>query len=111
MTALKDHLASPTARVRVPEAGEILWQAFLELDATRHVGDAGPAPITFLEIEAWCRLKGVPFQPHHIETLRAMDAALVAHFLEKAKKAVEALKRQRRPGRPSMNAALFDKMF
>jgi hypothetical protein len=44
-----------------PEVYEDLggvWTAFVELNATRATG-FGPGPITFTEIDAWLRLRGV----------------------------------------------------
>ncbi|GGG62755.1 hypothetical protein GCM10011415_06390 [Salipiger pallidus] len=34
----------------------------------------GPNPISFPEIEAYCRLMRLPLEPHHVEAIRAMDA-------------------------------------
>jgi hypothetical protein len=73
--------------VTVPEAGRLLWSAFIELDGTRGFGEAGPQPIAFAEIEAWCRLKRTPLEPHHVDALRAMDAAMIAHVAAEARKA------------------------
>lgn len=84
--ALRDHLRTGRP-VAVPEAGRLLWTAFIELDGARGYGDAGPHPVSFAEIEAWCRLKRYPLEPHHVDALRAMDSALIAHVAEEARKA------------------------
>jgi len=85
--ALEAHLRT-SRPVAVPEAGRLLWRAFHELDATRGYGQSGPQPITSAEIEAWCRLTRTPLEPHHVGILRAMDAALVKHVVEEARKAI-----------------------
>lgn len=56
-----------------PEAGRMLWQAFLELSGTRTYSMAGPNPIQPSEVLAWCRLKGVPLEPRHVGIIFAMD--------------------------------------
>lgn len=57
----------------VPEAGAVLWQAFVALSRTRTIGGLGPNPIGYAEIEAWCRLFRMPLKPHHVEIVVAMD--------------------------------------
>lgn len=96
VTALKDHLRRGD-RAEVPEAGGLLWEAFLELDGTRTYHAAGPNPIAFAEIDAWARLMGYPLARHHVATIRAMDSAMLGHVAEKARKAAEreAAKRKR----------------
>jgi hypothetical protein len=70
-------------RAEIPEAGRLLWSAFVELDGTR----AETNPIAFAEIEAWARLKRLPLAPHHVDILRAMDAVLLAHVMAEERKA------------------------
>ncbi|SFB82173.1 phage tail assembly chaperone [Tropicimonas isoalkanivorans] len=57
----------------LPEAGRVLWGAFMALHRTRSYGGLGPNPITYQEIEAWCRLARMPLEPHHVEILTEMD--------------------------------------
>lgn len=84
VTALQESLRRKRA-VALPEAGRLLWAAFHELDATRSFGESGLQPITFAEIDAWCRLTRTPLEPHHVAIIRAMDVALVGHVVAEAK--------------------------
>lgn len=83
-------------RPQVPEAGHLLWRAFMELDGTRTFHAAGPNPISFAEIEAWARLMRYPLAPRHVSTIRAMDAALLVHVAERAEKAAAKAAKARR---------------
>jgi len=60
---------------RVPEAGRTAWRWFVALTETRGRDLSGPLPISFAEIEAYGRLTGTPFQPHHVALIRAVDTA------------------------------------
>lgn len=82
LRAFRVHLANPRVRPDVPEAGKILWEAFIDLDASRAFHANGACPITFLEIEAWCRLKRYPLEPRHVDVLRAMDSVLIRHLAD-----------------------------
>ena len=46
-----------------------------ELSATRSAGLAGPAPISYLEVEAWARLTGRAPSIRQVGLLRAIDNA------------------------------------
>lgn len=68
--------ASPAGRkVRPPEAGIALWNAFQRLSATRTYHPAGPNPIQPSEVLAWCQLMGIPLAPRHVDIILAMDEA------------------------------------
>ncbi len=110
VAALAEHLRSREARPRVPEAGILLWNAFLELDSTRTFGSNGPRPITFEEIRAWCDLTGYRLPPHHVQILRAMDATLLERFSEEVKRR-EGEKAQGAKSKRKMTPALFDARF
>jgi hypothetical protein len=84
VAAVRQHVKTGE-RIDVPEAGTVLWDAFMQLDAARTF-HAGPNPIGFAEIEAWARLMRWPLQPHHVRVLRAMDSALLATVEEKARR-------------------------
>ena len=107
--ALRDHLRS-TRRPRVPEAGQVLWSAFIEINAARGFGQFGPIPIGFAEIEAWCRVTRTPLAPHHVEIIRAMDAAFVEHFAEAAKgdKTPEGVNKLPQRSAQALSPELFD---
>jgi hypothetical protein len=62
-----------------PQGAEDLWQAFVDLSASRPAG-MGPAGIPPSEIVAWqtlCRLRLTPWE---CETLLAMDRAVLAEL-------------------------------
>lgn len=50
-----------------------MWEAFCSLSVGRRSG-WGASPLTFVDIEAWCRLQGVRLTPWELDTLLALDA-------------------------------------
>lgn len=59
-------LPPPVEETETDEAEAILpvhldwiWSAFATLSRTRLVNDAGPQPITILELDAYCALEGI----------------------------------------------------
>lgn len=80
---LKRHMTKAMAakqagkRYAVPEAGMLLWSLYWQIAATRTYHSAGPNPISYQEIAAYCRLHRWPLQPHHIGILRAIDDTLL----------------------------------
>ena len=81
--ALRRHLADG-GRAQIPEAGRLLWRAFVDLDATRTMHMAGPNPITLAEVEAWARMNGYPLAPRHVRIIKALDMVLIEHVSRKA---------------------------
>lgn len=79
--ALRRHLTG--GKPVVPEAGVLLWNLFMEISASRTYHAAGPNPISFAEIEAYCRLHRWPLQPHHVATIRELDDAWLEHAYRK----------------------------
>lgn len=63
--------------LHIPAAGQGLWTVFSSLSASR-AGGFGPAPISPRDVLAWCELRGVRLTGWELETLEAMDAALLA---------------------------------
>lgn len=100
VAALEHHLFTGRA-ARPPVAGVVLWEAFAALCAGRVYGDVGPGPISMGEVEAYTRLMRVELPPHHVQILRAMDAAWLkwARTPEKDRPAGE------------MTGAAFDAVF
>lgn len=94
----------------LPAGSAVLWRAFAELSSARGMDATGPASITFSEIEAWCRLSRTPLAPHHVETIRAMDAAFIEHFATAAKGETTAGGARKLPQRSkqALSPALFD---
>lgn len=103
--ALTAHLQGGPARP--PEAGFPLWLAFLSLSRTRRHHWGGPEPISFAEIEAYCRLMRTPFDPHHVEILMAMDHTWMTWANDRPPEGVKTLPQRSAQG---LSAALFDAM-
>lgn len=61
----------------LPAAGQALWGAFCELQGARG-GGFGPSALPPSEVLAWCALNGVRLRPWEVQTLRMMDAAVLA---------------------------------
>lgn len=98
-------------RSRIPEAGRDLVEAFGRLAEARSWHANGPNPISFAEIESWCRLMRVPLQPVHITILRAMDAVWIEEFYKKREAAPEGQKTLPPMSQHPINAALLDAML
>lgn len=79
LAALRDQLDG--GKKRPPEAGVFLWNAFNQLSRARTWHAHGPNPITFPEIEAFCRLTRLPLEPRHVAILREMDQAWLTSTL------------------------------
>lgn len=90
----------------IPEAGHDLWRIFCELSASRTYHTAGPNPISYAEIDAYCRLFRWPLQPHHVDIIRALDAAYIEHAYDRNTKPGQDM-----GGGHSVTPALFDAMF
>lgn len=114
IAALRDQLNG--IRTPPPAAGSILWGAFNDLSARRSWNEHGPNPISYSEIEAWCRLTRTPLGPHHIAALVAMDSVLIEHSRERALAQLRGGKGQNNPvlaarGRAPLTAVMFDAMI
>lgn len=72
VAAMAEHLKAKK-RPQIPVAGVELWAAFITLSRTRSYSSFGPNPISYQEIEAWCRLHRMPLEPHHIQIICALD--------------------------------------
>ncbi len=103
--ALSAHLRG--SAVRPPEAGFLLWMAFLSLSRTRRHHFGGPEALSFAEIEAYCRLMRVPFGPQHVEILMQMDHVWMDWATNRPAEGVKTLPQRSEQG---LNAALFDAM-
>jgi hypothetical protein len=60
-----------------PEEMEYLVQCVYEVSGRSGEGFAGFARVSHREIEAYGRLRGVPFEPAEVEIIRALDDALL----------------------------------
>lgn len=94
--SLRDHLtaavrqggrADPRLAAQPPRGVEHLWFAFLDLHGAR-VSGFGVSAIAPSEVLAWQTLRGVQLTAWEVETLTAVDRAVVAVMNEQqAKKA------------------------
>lgn len=113
MNRLKRQLCAAVAasldgsNARPPEAGRPLWNAFQRLSAGRTYHAAGPNPIQFCEIEAFCRLMNLPLPPLHVEILQAMDMAWL-DLVAKRTKVPQGVKVLPPVSKQPLNAALLD---
>lgn len=61
----------------LPPEAEYLMSAFANLSGQRQVGMSGAQRITVEAMHAWAVMYGRPWTPWEVETLCAMDAALL----------------------------------
>lgn len=103
VAALAQHLVDGKP-VRVPIGGELLWQWFVDLSAGRTFHMAGPNPIGWPDIAAFCQVRRLALDERHIATLRAMDSVFIHHYSQSRGDAPQA------PAMP-MTMPLFDAVF
>lgn len=61
----------------IPAAGAAVWELFVTLSAARRSG-MGASPLTFVDIEAYCRLAGITLTGWELDTLLMIDQAALA---------------------------------
>lgn len=62
----------------LPRGFSHVWNTFVRLHAARTGSGFGANPITYVEIDAYCRLSRLPLDPWEIEVIRALDDAYLA---------------------------------
>jgi hypothetical protein len=72
MAAEIARLHNPTP---VPFNGQRVWQAFWEVNTSRHGTELGPSAITYTEIKAWSDLMEEKLEPWEVSAFRRMDTA------------------------------------
>lgn len=115
MTRLATQLAEKLRRqlddgkpLIVPAGGDLIWQWFIDLSTCRSYHAAGPNPISWADLAAYCTLTGTAMRQDHIEAIRAMDAA----FLDHAHSRREATASTLPPvSKTEMTPQLFDALF
>lgn len=86
--ALREHLLTAQRRTgevhpmladgpRPPAGCGPLWRDFMELHNSRSWGEGGPKPISFVELDAWQRVRGVRLAAWEIAAVRAADAGFL----------------------------------
>lgn len=79
VSALSTHLETGEPP-RLPDGSRPLWDAFCALSEARTSSANGPNPIAWSEILAWSQLMRWPLEPHHVEAIRRLDTAWLAHI-------------------------------
>lgn len=102
IAALRSQLAG--GRQRPPEAGVPLWNAFGHLSGHRTWHAHGPNPISFADLEAYCRLMRLPLEPAHVRILLAMDRVWLEEALVKLRPGTEV-------ARPVSSATMTPELF
>lgn len=82
VNSMNEHLKSK-GFPKIPEAGILLWNIFMQLAATRTYHMSGPNPISYSEIQSFIMLHGWPLQAHHIDIIRGLDDAWLNHAYSK----------------------------
>lgn len=60
---------------RLPAGCAPLWRDFMELHNARSWGDGGPKAVSFVEIDAWQRVRRVHLAAWEIAAVKAADRA------------------------------------
>lgn len=73
--------ADPRLEAQPPAGVDHIWRAFLDLHGSRATG-FGVSAIAPSEVLAWQQLRGVRLTPWEVDTLAALDSAVVAVMSE-----------------------------
>lgn len=93
----------------VPEAGRDLMMAFMSLSHARSYSAHAPNPVSFSDIDAWCRLMRVPLRPIDVSIIRAMDRTFIDAWCGKRDMGqAEGVKTLPPVSKHPLNAALLD---
>lgn len=106
IAALRSQLTGGSAKP--PVAGVQLWNVFGQLSGQRTWHAHGPNPISFADLEAFCRLMRLPLEPAHIRIILAMDRVWLEHGLAKLRTGKDA---PRQVSKAPMTVALFDALW
>ena len=79
-----------------PDVAEHIWQVYWELRAASHVGFSGPCHISFIEIDAWERVRGIRLEPFVLDLLMQMDGAYLKGYYAKKSETAKAKKTVKR---------------
>ena len=110
VAALEQHLVTGKMPA-IPAGGDLIYRWFADLSMARSWHYAGPNPISYAEIEAYCRLHRWPMEPHHVDAIRALDRAFVDQYHHAVTKRNDGAKGGSIVSERPMSAGLFDAMF
>ena len=108
---LERQLSSPDGNRSIPAGGELLWSWFLELNRTRTVHAAGVNPISFIEIEAFARVRRIDLAERHLTIIQAMDEAYLGFVHTTTRKAPDGVETLPPISKAPLTAGLVDAMF
>ncbi|KEP68520.1 hypothetical protein DL1_11375 [Thioclava dalianensis] len=117
MSRLQAHLCKALGailrgqRATIPEAGQHLLSAFLDLSRARRHHAGGPEAISYPEIEAYCRMMRVPLEPHHVAIIVAMDSVWMEWAMSRSRTPTEGTKTLPPLSKQGITAELFDAAF
>lgn len=94
---------------RAPDTGSGLLTVFGQLSGTRSWHANGPNPITFTEIDAYCRLMSLPLRPEHVAIIQSLDNVWTSDFYGKRDQARRKIAAPMVSSTP-LSAGLFDAM-
>lgn len=77
---------NPVLHESCPPGTTHLWSAWADLCRTRGAGWASPSPLTYLELEAWARVKRLRLSPLKAELLVRIDSVFRSVWAEWSKK-------------------------
>lgn len=66
-----------------PEELTHVWDAFIQMSASRQSSGGGPAPITYQDMEAWMRLTRKVMRPREVRTIKEMDGICLSLITER----------------------------
>lgn len=95
----------------VPEGGEPLISAFLDMSRARSWSSIGPNPISWSDLAAWSQVMQVPIQPHHADIIKALDYVWMADAARRQGNAPEGVKTLPPISDHPISAALLDVMM
>lgn len=79
---------------RLPEAGDYLWDWFMQLHRARGSSGFAPNTISWTEIDAWARRRRLELDRWEADALRELDAA----YMEESARAQGERSKQRQGG-------------
>lgn len=62
-----------------------VWDAFLRLSSARTSNGFSANPISYLDIEAYCRLTDLRFSELELDTFRKLDSMMIKNFNKDSK--------------------------
>lgn len=74
----------------MPRGGARLWRIYLDLNACRRGGFAGPEPISYSDIDAYQRTTGEILEPWEVGGVRALDAVAIEEWVKNQDAATKA---------------------